>query len=67
VFRLHVNNGIPIKSWYGECPDYALIDLLPFLKKLVDVDDVRPIIAAKFWKKFNSAHSSPAPLPIRRI
>ncbi|KAI4332858.1 hypothetical protein L6164_017735 [Bauhinia variegata] len=48
VFRLQADNGIPIKSWYDDPHDSALISLLPFLEKLVDVDDVRPIIAKKF-------------------
>ncbi|KOM28763.1 hypothetical protein LR48_Vigan583s001400 [Vigna angularis] len=60
VFRLHVNNGIPIKSWYWDCRDHALRNLLPFLEKLVDVDDVRPIIAARFWKRVKSAPPSAA-------
>ncbi|KAK9150829.1 hypothetical protein Syun_009138 [Stephania yunnanensis] len=48
VFRLQVNNGIPIKSWFDDPSDCALISLLPFLETLVDADDVRPIIAEKF-------------------
>ncbi|XP_027342351.1 uncharacterized protein LOC113855085 [Abrus precatorius] len=48
VYRLQVNNGIPIESWFDDPSDTALISLLPFLEKLVDVDDVRPIIAEKF-------------------
>ncbi|XP_050944510.1 uncharacterized protein LOC103484399 isoform X1 [Cucumis melo] len=48
VFRLQVNNGIPIKSWIDDPLDSALISLLPFLETLVDVDDVRPIIAQRF-------------------
>ncbi|XP_062094675.1 phosphatase PSR1 isoform X2 [Humulus lupulus] len=48
VFRLQVNNGIPIKSWFDDPSDCALISLLPFLETLVDADDVRPIIAKKF-------------------
>ncbi|TKY49813.1 CTD small phosphatase protein 2 [Spatholobus suberectus] len=48
VFKLQVNNGIPIKSWFDDPTDSALISLLPFLEKLVDVDDVRPFIAEKF-------------------
>ncbi|PIN04824.1 TFIIF-interacting CTD phosphatase, including NLI-interacting factor [Handroanthus impetiginosus] len=48
VFRLQVNNGIPIKSWFDDPSDCALISLLPFLETLVDADDVRPIIARKF-------------------
>ncbi|KAI3456069.1 hypothetical protein Pfo_012732 [Paulownia fortunei] len=48
VFRLQVNNGIPIKSWFDDPSDCALISLLPFLETLVDADDVQPIIARKF-------------------
>ncbi|RDX95577.1 CTD small phosphatase-like protein 2, partial [Mucuna pruriens] len=51
VFRFQVNNGIPIKSWYEDPTDSALISLLPFLEKLVDVEDVRPFIADKFGTK----------------
>ncbi|KAI4370990.1 hypothetical protein MLD38_019271 [Melastoma candidum] len=48
VFRLQVNNGIPIKSWFDDPSDCALLSLLPFLETLVDVDDVRPIIARRY-------------------
>lgn len=48
VFQLQVNNGIPIKSWFDDPSDRALISLLPFLETLVDAEDVRPIIAKKF-------------------
>ncbi|XP_061346492.1 uncharacterized protein LOC133292131 isoform X2 [Gastrolobium bilobum] len=51
VFRLQVDNGIPIQSWFDDPSDSALISLLPFLEKLVDVDDVRPIIAEKFGSR----------------
>ncbi|KAL3833589.1 hypothetical protein ACJIZ3_008325 [Penstemon smallii] len=51
VFRLQVNNGIPIKSWFDDPSDCALISLLPFLETLVDAEDVRPIIARKFGNK----------------
>ncbi|KAE9610388.1 putative protein-serine/threonine phosphatase [Lupinus albus] len=51
VFRLQVNNGIPIKSWYDDKLDCALMSLLPFLEILADSDDVRPIIAQRFGNK----------------
>uniref|UniRef100_A0A6N2M6U5 FCP1 homology domain-containing protein n=1 Tax=Salix viminalis TaxID=40686 RepID=A0A6N2M6U5_SALVM len=51
VFRLQVNNGIPIKSWFTDPSDCALISLLPFLETLGDADDVRPIIAKRFGNK----------------
>eukprot|EP00268_Persea_americana_P063767 TRINITY_DN830_c0_g2_i5.p1 TRINITY_DN830_c0_g2~~TRINITY_DN830_c0_g2_i5.p1 ORF type:complete len:307 (-),score=53.91 TRINITY_DN830_c0_g2_i5:391-1311(-) len=48
VFQLQVNNGIPIESWFEDPSDHALMSVLPFLETLVDVDDVRPIIAQRF-------------------
>ncbi|KAM0054787.1 putative protein-serine/threonine phosphatase [Helianthus debilis subsp. tardiflorus] len=48
VFQLQVNNGIPIKSWFSDPSDCALITLLPFLERLADAEDVRPIIAKRF-------------------
>ncbi|XP_057462513.1 uncharacterized protein LOC130752705 isoform X2 [Actinidia eriantha] len=51
VFRLQVNNGIPIKSWFDDPSDCALISLIPFLETLVDADDVRPTIAKRFGNK----------------
>ncbi|XP_006841467.2 uncharacterized protein LOC18431278 [Amborella trichopoda] len=48
VFRLQVENGIPIKSWYNDKSDCALLNLLPFLETLADAEDVRPLIAKKF-------------------
>ncbi|KAK8273957.1 hypothetical protein V6Z11_D10G041500 [Gossypium hirsutum] len=53
VYRLQVNNGIPIKSWFDDPSDCALISLLPFLETLVDIDDVRPVIAKKFGRLMN--------------
>ncbi|KAK4271788.1 hypothetical protein QN277_020429 [Acacia crassicarpa] len=51
VFRLQVNNGIPIKSWFDDPSDCALMSLLPFLEILADADDVRPIIEERFGHK----------------
>ncbi|GMI72962.1 SCP1-like small phosphatase 4 [Hibiscus trionum] len=53
VFRLQVNNEIPIESWFDDPSDCALISLLSFLETLVDVDDARPIIAKKFGVMMN--------------
>lgn len=42
-YQMQVENGIYIKSWYGEEDDQALKELLPLLVELVrhEVDDVR--------------------------
>ncbi|KAK6946585.1 FCP1 homology domain [Dillenia turbinata] len=51
VFRFHVDNGIPIKSWFDDPSDCELMSLIPFLETLVEADDVRPIIAKRFGNK----------------
>ncbi|KAF5726671.1 SCP1-like small phosphatase 5 isoform 2 [Tripterygium wilfordii] len=48
AFGFQVDNGIPIESWFDNCYDQELLLLLPFLESLVDVEDVRPLIANKF-------------------
>ncbi|KAJ4901480.1 SCP1-like small phosphatase 4 [Raphanus sativus] len=48
VYRLQINNGIPIKSWYDDPTDDGLITILPFLETLAVADDVRPIIGRRF-------------------
>ncbi|KAL5733771.1 hypothetical protein ACOSQ2_033463 [Xanthoceras sorbifolium] len=51
VFRLQVDNGIPINSWFDDPMDSALISLIPFLETLAEADDVRPLIAQQFGTK----------------
>ncbi|EGZ25142.1 hypothetical protein PHYSODRAFT_311755 [Phytophthora sojae] len=48
AFGYQVNNGIPIETWYDDEADAELLNLLPFLESLVDVDDVRPIVEKQF-------------------
>ena len=38
------DNGIPIITWYDDLNDNELIKLIPLLKYLANVNDVRPII-----------------------
>ena len=40
-FSLQTENGIPIKSWYGNKQDIELFKLIPLLKKLSNYKDVR--------------------------
>ncbi|CAM0953830.1 unnamed protein product [Alopecurus aequalis] len=48
VYKMQVNNGIPIKTWTSDPSDAALPELMPFLQTLSVAEDVRPIIATKF-------------------
>ncbi|CAI5718349.1 unnamed protein product [Peronospora destructor] len=48
AFGYQVTNGIPIETWYEDEADAELLNLLPFLESLVDVDDVRPVLEKQF-------------------
>ena len=37
-------NGMPILSWYDDRTDTKLIELIPVLKLLSEVPDVRPVL-----------------------
>jgi CTD small phosphatase-like protein 2 len=48
AYGYQIDNGIPILSWFDDESDTELMKLLPFLKKLVNVPDIRPTIRKKF-------------------
>jgi len=48
AFGFQLNNGIPIESWFDDDDDQELLNLIPFLQKLKDSKDVRPLIKKTF-------------------
>ena len=45
-YRFQPENGMPILSWYDDRLDTKLIELIPVLKLLSEVPDVRPVLRA---------------------
>lgn len=48
AFAYHMDNGIPIESWFQKETDEELLQLLPFLLSLLNENDVRPMIRSRF-------------------
>nr|XP_046170702.1 CTD nuclear envelope phosphatase 1A-like isoform X1 [Oncorhynchus gorbuscha]XP_046170710.1 CTD nuclear envelope phosphatase 1A-like isoform X1 [Oncorhynchus gorbuscha] len=47
AYRIHPDNAIPIKSWFSDPSDTALLNLLPMLDALRFTSDVRSVLSRK--------------------
>ena len=43
-YQFQPENGLPILSWYDDPEDNELMKMVPALRLLSQVDDVRPVI-----------------------
>lgn len=48
AYGYQFDNGIPIESWFDDPEDTELLKLSSFLRRIVDCEDVRPIIHEHF-------------------
>lgn len=48
AFGYHIDNGIPIESWFDDDNDTELLSVSTFLESLLTSDDVRPLIREKY-------------------
>lgn len=63
AYAYHINNGIPIESWYDDDDDNELLKLIGFLKRLLNGEDVRPIVREHF-KTYQLVSKAKSGLPI---
>ena len=52
-YIVNMDNGLPISTWYDDINDNELMKLIPLLKYLSNVEDVRPIIRQIVNRKIN--------------
>jgi len=48
AYGYHVDNGVPIESWYDDDSDTELLKLIGFLRRTQIAEDVRPIVRDHF-------------------
>lgn len=63
AYGFQIDNGIPIESWFDDDNDTELLKLVGFLRQLVNVDDVRPIVHEHF-KTYQLVANAKRGLPV---
>lgn len=62
AYGYQIDQGIPIESWYDDDTDTELLKLIGFLRRLTEVEDVKPIVREKF-KTYQLIANAKAGLP----
>eukprot|EP00475_Leptophrys_vorax_P010609 TRINITY_DN1719_c0_g1_i4.p1 TRINITY_DN1719_c0_g1~~TRINITY_DN1719_c0_g1_i4.p1 ORF type:complete len:410 (+),score=107.65 TRINITY_DN1719_c0_g1_i4:901-2130(+) len=53
-YAMHLNNAVPILSWFDDPHDTELLDMMPFLENLTKLEDVAQVLDAnKPWRVTN--------------
>ena len=47
-YAFQPENAVPIETWIDDPDDTALLDLIPFLKRLAAADDIFPLLRSLY-------------------
>ena len=64
AYSYHLENGIPIESWFDDDTDIQLLKLINFLERLKHQDDVQPFVR-DYFKSHTLVDRSLQGLPVR--
>lgn len=60
-YIFHPDNAVPVKSWFDDCTDSELLDLIPLFEKLSKVDSVYSVLCNSNHQKLLQQSSPNSP------